>query len=73
MKWTKENCPFCGSDGKVWKWNNHGGQSYVKCDHEYDEEALFAESKQIVKDIGKLNMRKQEIKEMLACSIKENK
>ncbi len=54
MTWTKENCPYCGKDGKVWEWNNHGGQSYVKCDHEMPDEALFTEEQGLRKKIGKL-------------------
>ncbi len=71
MKWTKDNCPFCGEDGKGWEWNTRGGQSYVKCDHSYDKQILINEKKKLIKDIAKLNTRKQEIEEMFDCAIKD--
>ncbi len=70
MKWTKEKCPFCGSDGKVWEWNMRGGQTYTKCNHEYDGDTLRIESKKLVKEIAAKQNRLAEIKEMFDNAIK---
>ncbi len=54
MTWTKENCPYCGKDGKGWEWNMRGGQSYVKCNHEICDETIFAEESELETQIDKL-------------------
>ncbi len=54
MTWTKENCPYCGKDGKAWQWNARGGQSYVKCDHEIPDANIFQVESDLEKEIGKL-------------------
>ncbi len=68
IEWEKEDCPFCGDDGKTWQWNTQGGQVYAKCDHKYTKEILITESKQIIRKIAKLKYRRQEIKELLALA-----
>ncbi len=68
IEWNKKDCPFCGSDGKVWKWNIQGGQSYVNCNHKYDKSIFTIEANQLIKDIAKLETRQKEIQEILNLS-----
>jgi len=71
LSWNRIDCPFRGTDGKVWEWNQKGGQSYVKCDHQYDKNTITSEMKQLIKDIAKLKSRHQELSEMIKSSIKD--
>ncbi len=68
---SKTDCPFCGIDGKVWQWNQKGGQTYGKCDHKIDRDIYIMESKKLIKEIAKLKSRHKEIREIL--SLKEGK
>ena len=72
VRWNKEDCPFCGQDGKVWEWNQRGGQSYVKCNHLYEKETLVVEAKELIHKIAKLQYRQKEIREMLETAIEED-
>ena len=66
---SKADCPLCGTDGKMWQWNERGGQSYRGCDHKIDRDIFIMESKKLIKKIAMLKARHQEVEEIL--SLKE--
>ena len=72
MKWTKEDCPFCGEDGKGWEWNERGSQSYKTCKHNYPASILRNEAKQLIMDIAAKKSRLREIEASIECSIGED-
>ncbi len=72
MTWTKEDCPFCQDDGKVWEWRG-GGQKYVKCDHHVNGEVIIDEMRKLTKRIDDAADRLDELRWMRATSIEYKK